>query len=139
MFECNNESSLFFHFLITFKNLIVPFLSKGNFYNITLVIWFWWIFWEANKFVTYFLDVSFLIKYGYILLGGVVIKIILFLRDVMMWTLVRLAVICWMYTASMTCFSVVEYFIPMLIILTLVIFLSGNFLLHGLLLFYWDS
>ena len=67
-FQWITLSSGFFRFLVVFKYLIIPFWSKITFYNVTNVVWCWWICWEDDQFVTYFLGVSYLIEDGCIFL-----------------------------------------------------------------------
>ena len=53
-------------------------------------------------------------------------RILLYMHYLVMCIPLRLSVICWLETSSITCFNYVGYFPPMLIIRTLVIFPAGN-------------
>ena len=66
-----------------------------------------------------------------------VLKIILSLRDVMTCTLLHFPVIFWLEMYYKTCWTVVGSFLTIMRIQTLILFLSGDRLFHGLLFVDW--
>ena len=57
---------------------------------------------------------------------------------VMTLILLHLPLSCWPDTASMTCFTVIDYFLPMTRIQTLVLCIKGKAWFHGMLSFEWE-
>ena len=53
-------------------------------------------------------------------------------------TLLHFTVSCWLEMSSITCWTVVCYFLLIINIQTLVLFLDGYTRLHGLLFYYWE-
>ena len=86
-----------------------------SFFLLPGCVWFDWIY-------IYFLEYLFL-------------KMFLSLRDVMTWTLFHFPVSCWLNIAFRICWTVVGYFIPIMRIQTLVLFLAGKELFHGIYIF----
>ena len=68
-----------------------------------------------------------------------VIKISLSLCAVITWTILHMSVRCWPDMVSMTCNTIVGYFLTMLIIHSLVIFIEDTARFHGVLFVDWKT
>ena len=112
-----------FLFVVIWRYWIKPFRYKGNIDHITNTIWCWKIcnntkFFLVSSMCLIWLDI-YMISWRF---SGMFLS----LWAVLTWTLFHLRVSCWLDIFSRTCWTIVEYFLPTLMIHTLVLFLAVN-------------
>ena len=126
-----------FTFSHTLENWVTPFRSECNLEYISNMIWCWSFF---GRLISLFPnDWTCLIWLNIHLLSPIlVLTMSLYLRAAMTFTLLHLPTSCWPDMASNKCRNVVDSFLPMLRIQTLVPFIADNSWFHELFFVYWD-